>query len=187
MKMIDTSDLFQLFWSTSAAQSAYVRQEWQYALHQLRGEGFIRPVYWERPLVSPPVELHHLHFAYIELPRLENPDETAKLPPRDMFVGRVRIEQGKEPGRIYEIRTDGLNIGRSRTCNVFLDDLHISRLHASILTTNSGIFVLRDEGSANGTKLNGQRVNKDQLHPLNDGDQIQIGETVLVFLKGNVL
>jgi FHA domain/TIR domain len=185
MKMIDTADLFQLFWSTGAAQSAYVRQEWQYALHRSREEGFIRPVYWEQPLVSPPVELNHLHFAYIDLPRLETPDETPKLPLRERLVGRVRVEQGKELGRIYEIRKDALRIGRSRECDVFLEDVHVSRLHASILTMNNGSLVLRDEGSANGTRLNGQRVNKDQVLPLTDGDRIQIDETVLVFLKGN--
>jgi len=43
--------------------------------------------------------------------------------------------------------------------------------------------MLRDEGSANGTKLNGQRVNKDQMLPLTEGDRIQIGETGLVFLS----
>lgn len=71
MKMIDNADLFQLFWSTGAAQSVYVRQEWQYALQRSRGEGFIRPVYWEQPLVSPPVELKHVHFASLELPKCE--------------------------------------------------------------------------------------------------------------------
>ena len=186
MKMIDTADLFQLFWSAGAAQSAYVRQEWLYALQRLPGESFIRPVYWEKPLVSPPVELKHLHFAYIELPRLETPEETQKLPPRGILPGRVRVERGKEPGRIYEIRKDALSIGRSRESDLFLEDPRVSRSHASVLKTNGGIYVLRDEGSANGTKLNGQLVNKFQMLPLAEGDRIQIGETVLVFLKGNV-
>ena len=189
MRMIDAADLFQLFWSAGAAQSAYVRQEWQYALQRLSGESFIRPVYWEKPLVSPPVELNHLHFAYIELPRLENPEETQKLPPRVMPPGRVRIEQGKEPGRIYEIRKDVLSIGRSRESDLFLEALQVSRLHAYIHKTNDGSYMLRDEGSANGTKLNGQPVNKFpkfQTLPLTEGDRIQIGETVLVFLEGNV-
>ena len=186
MRMIDTADLFQLFWSAGAAQSAYVRQEWQYALQRLPGESFIRPVYWEKPLVSPPVELKHLHFAYIELPRLETPEETQKLPPRGMLPGRVRVERGKEPGRIYEIRKDALSIGRSRESDLFLEDPRVSRLHASVLKTNGGIYVLRDEGSANGTKLNGQPMNKFQMLSLTEGDRIQIGETVLVFLKGNV-
>jgi hypothetical protein len=71
MRMIDTCDIFQLFWSARSAASMYVRQEWQYALQHYKGEDFIRPVYWEQPLVAPPHELSMLHFEYIQLPKLE--------------------------------------------------------------------------------------------------------------------
>lgn len=69
LRMIDTADIFQLFWSVRSAQSAYVRQEYQYALQHYKYDGFIRPVYWEKPLRPPPEELASLHFAYYELPR----------------------------------------------------------------------------------------------------------------------
>jgi hypothetical protein len=68
MRMIDHADIFQLFWSAQAVQSEYVRQEWEYALDHSKGEGFIRPVYWELPLVPPPPRLKDLHFAYQPLP-----------------------------------------------------------------------------------------------------------------------
>jgi pSer/pThr/pTyr-binding forkhead associated (FHA) protein len=64
-QMIDNADIFQLFWSEQAAKSPYVRQEWEYALQLNRGEGFVRPVYWEIPMVQPPDELANLHFAYL--------------------------------------------------------------------------------------------------------------------------
>jgi hypothetical protein len=70
MRMIDRADIFQLFWSPNSAQSEYCRQEWEYALRKAKQtEGFIRPVYWEKPLVSPPNELAELHFAYVPLPK----------------------------------------------------------------------------------------------------------------------
>ncbi len=178
MKLIDTADLFQLFWSVNAAQSSYVRQEWQYALQRSKDEGFIRPVYWEKPLAPPPGELSHLHFAYIELPRLEAATERREAP-----LGMIRIEQGKEPGRIYEIRKDTWSIGRTRTNDLFLEDLAVSRLHAVIIRTGKGNYALRDEGSANGTKVNGQLVSKYQPLPLAEGDRIQLGQTVFVFFK----
>ncbi len=76
MGMIDRADIFQLFWSERAAQSKYVRQEWEYALQKstAKPEGFIRPVYWEKPMVAPPPELAPLHFAYLPLPILQEPD-----------------------------------------------------------------------------------------------------------------
>lgn len=65
---IDTSDVFQLFWSNQSAQSSYVYQECQYALQHYKYNGFIRPVYWEKPMRFPPPELSHLHFTYFDLP-----------------------------------------------------------------------------------------------------------------------
>ena len=65
LNMIDRADIFQLFWSSSAAQSKYVRQEWEYALRKAVGrEAFIRPVYWEQPMPNVPPELGAIHFAY---------------------------------------------------------------------------------------------------------------------------
>jgi len=98
-------------------------------------------------------------------------------------LGVVRVEEGKDPGRIYEVRKESLSIGRSRESDIFLEDLAVSRLHASIVNMGSGNYGLKDEGSANGTKVNGQLVPKNQTYPLNDGDKIQLGQTVLVFGK----
>jgi len=96
-------------------------------------------------------------------------------------LGIVRVEEGKEPGRIYEVRKESLSIGRSRESDIFLEDLAVSRLHASIVNMGNGNYALKDEGSANGTKVNGQLVNKYQTYPLQEGDRIQLGQTVLVF------
>ena len=95
----------------------------------------------------------------------------------------MRIEEGKEPGRVYEVRKESLSIGRSRESDIFLEDLAVSRLHASIISMGNGNYALRDEGSANGTKVNGQAVNKYQPYPLQEGDKIQLGQTVLVFAR----
>jgi hypothetical protein len=98
-------------------------------------------------------------------------------------VGYVRVEEGKEPGRIYEVRKEALSIGRSRESDIFLEDLAVSRLHASIVNMGNNSYALKDEGSANGTKVNGQLVNKFQTYPLQEGDRIQLGQTVLVFAR----
>jgi pSer/pThr/pTyr-binding forkhead associated (FHA) protein len=98
-------------------------------------------------------------------------------------LGVVRVEEGKEPGRVYEVRKDELSIGRSRESDIFLEDLAVSRLHAKIVTLGNGTYALKDEGSANGTKVNGQLVNKYQTYPLQEGDKIQLGQTVLVFAR----
>ncbi len=110
-------------------------------------------------------------------------DKTILRPMGMGTTGYVRVEEGKEPGRIYEIKKDTLSIGRSRESDIFLEDLAVSRLHASIVSLGNGDYALKDEGSANGTKVNGQLVNKYQSFPLKEGDKIQLGQTVLVFAK----
>jgi len=98
-------------------------------------------------------------------------------------LGLVRVEEGKEPGREYKIVKESLSIGRSRESDIFLEDLAVSRLHASVVNLGNGQYALKDEGSANGTKVNGQLVNKFQTFPLQEGDRIQLGQTVLVFAR----
>jgi hypothetical protein len=101
-------------------------------------------------------------------------------------LGIVRVEEGKEPGRIYELRKDSLSIGRSRESDIFVEDLAVSRLHASIVNMGNGNYSLKDEGSANGTKVNGKLVTKYQTYPLQEGDKIQLGRTVLVLGQTSV-
>jgi serine/threonine protein kinase len=68
---IEQADVFQLFWSHNAMRSAYVQQEWEYALALARPD-FIRPTYWETPLPEspaenlPPAELRRLHFQHLQ-------------------------------------------------------------------------------------------------------------------------
>ncbi len=68
---IDRADVFQLFWSENSAKSPNVRDEWDYALKyrcpQTLCAGFIRPVYWIKPMpADPPDELKHLNFVYVD-------------------------------------------------------------------------------------------------------------------------
>jgi hypothetical protein len=89
------------------------------------------------------------------------------------------VRQGKEPGRSYELRKDRTTIGRSRESDIFLEDLAVSRLHSTINRDEAGRHILRDENSANGTVVNGQRISE---HLLQEGDEIQVGQTVLAFV-----
>jgi hypothetical protein len=70
-KAIDEADMFQLFWSQHSADSDNVRHEWDYALQYKCADdacvGFIRPVYWQKPMPTPPGELGHLNFRFVPL------------------------------------------------------------------------------------------------------------------------
>jgi pSer/pThr/pTyr-binding forkhead associated (FHA) protein len=92
----------------------------------------------------------------------------------------IVVKQGKEPGRMFEMRKDRMTIGRSRESDIFLEDLAVSRLHTTISHGGQGQYIIRDENSANGTYVNGQKVSE---YTLNEGDEIQVGQTVLSFVR----
>jgi hypothetical protein len=80
-------------------------------------------------------------------------------------------------GRRYNIPQTGLTIGRERKNQIVLRDSSVSRVHAQIETVG-GYLYIRDMGSANGTKVNGQRITQ---HLLQDGDQILVGQNLIIF------
>jgi len=70
-QLITDADVFQLCWSSSSAVSSEVEHEWRFAQTLTgKGSGFIRPLYWELPMPSPPAELSNLHFSRVDLERL---------------------------------------------------------------------------------------------------------------------
>jgi adenylate cyclase len=73
------------------------------------------------------------------------------------------------------------SIGRSSTNNITFDDRLLSREHAMIRCTASGICKIEDIGSSNGTRVNGVLV----LEPvtLRDGDVIQVGQHAMTFIQ----
>src|SRR5690349_7393888 len=87
------------------------------------------------------------------------------------------IQDGPRAGKRLEIWKDLTTIGRSRDCDIFLEDISVHRKQASIARTPVG-FVLRDDNGKGDSYVNGQPI-KEQM--LNHGDQLQFGSTRLVF------
>ncbi|HEX8996385.1 MAG TPA: FHA domain-containing protein [Ktedonobacterales bacterium] len=99
--------------------------------------------------------------------------------PRGGFdIPRLVERKQDGSGREFDLRKDRLTIGRHRESDVFLEDLAVSRLHTTVSRDGAGRYIVRDENSANGTYVNGQRITEQ---PLKDGDEVQVGQTVLVF------
>jgi hypothetical protein len=84
-------------------------------------------------------------------------------------------------GRRLRVPPEGGTIGRSRDCDIVLDDVGISRRHAEIRPSPEG-WTVRDLGSTNGVLVNGQEARgTQQLHP---GDRVELGSTEIVFEVG---
>jgi pSer/pThr/pTyr-binding forkhead associated (FHA) protein len=72
---------------------------------------------------------------------------------------------------------DVTTVGRSRECEVMLEDLNVSRRHFQVRRSGNA-YVLEDLKSKNGTHVNGAPV---QHWNLSDGDLISAGDTKLLF------
>ncbi len=81
-------------------------------------------------------------------------------------------------GRRVLVPPSGAVLGRSRECDIVLDDAGVSRRHAQISPTEDG-WVLSDLGSTNGVRVNDRALRG--THELRLGDRIELGATELVF------
>ncbi len=73
-------------------------------------------------------------------------------------------------GPPVEIIKDLIVVGRKEECDLRLDHKSVSKMHCVIVKTD-GLLLLRDLGSTNGTRVNGQRVRRAALLP---NDQVSI-------------
>lgn len=89
----------------------------------------------------------------------------------------LRVVRGPQAGVSYKLSGDELTVGRSPHCSIFLNDMTVSRMHAT-LRRESGCYVIYDENSYNGVWVNDKNV---EAKALSSGDFVQIGAFCLLF------
>ncbi len=82
-------------------------------------------------------------------------------------------------GRRLLVPPAGGTIGRSRDCDIVLDDNGVSRCHAEIRPGPDG-WTVEDLGSTNGVLVNGRSIRRSP-HVLYPGDRVELGSTEIVF------
>jgi hypothetical protein len=81
-------------------------------------------------------------------------------------------------GRRLLVPPNGGAIGRSRDCDIVLEDSSISRCHAELRPQGSA-WQIQDLGSTNGVRVNGLTIHGAQ--ELRSGDRIEMGSTEILF------
>lgn len=95
------------------------------------------------------------------------------IPERSFSTNYVlRVIKGMPPEATFRV-SGTTRLGRSRDNDIFIVDPSVSRNHA-VLEMRNGELVVRDNGSTNGTFVNGERV---QLRTLKAGDVVAFGKT----------
>ena len=83
-------------------------------------------------------------------------------------------------GRKHAVDERRVVLGRSKDCDVQVEDANVSRRHAELRQEGASYWLV-DLDSTNGTEVNGKRVQRVKLA---DGDTITLGATELVFAGG---
>jgi len=94
-------------------------------------------------------------------------------------MAKVTLLFGSEPQGEFGLDKPEMTIGRSRDCDIVVDNLGVSRHHCSIVQAGGDQYKIVDRGSNNGTFVNDKQVDGEAV--LNDRDRIVLGKFSLVF------
>ncbi len=99
------------------------------------------------------------------------------MTPSGRAQGVLHVVRGPQNGLVFRLGDSECVIGRNPHCDIFLNDMTVSRSHATIEPLENG-YIIRDAHSFNGVWVNNKNI---ESHVLQDGDILQIGTFCLVF------
>jgi pSer/pThr/pTyr-binding forkhead associated (FHA) protein len=122
----------------------------------------------------------------VTLPAIEPDDDgREEFPfPNDELApdqGLLLVKRGPNAGSTFLLVAAATSVGRDPGSDVFLDDVTVSRTHATFGRRDDGWFIT-DVGSLNGTYVNGEQVDETKL---TTGDEVQIGRFKLIFFQAD--
>ncbi len=127
------------------------------------------------PRPAEPPDEHGQTMIYSSSARMRGMGEDPIQEARARRPARVLLSVG---GRRLPVPPGGGVLGRSRDCDIVLDDTGVSRRHAE-LRPDGGGWTVADLGSTNGVRVNGRDIHGP--HPLRAGDRLELGSTEIVF------
>ena len=113
--------------------------------------------------------------------RALNPVDAAAVDALPSGHALLVVQRGPGSGSRFLLDKDVVTAGRHADSEIFLDDVTVSRRHATF-TREGDSFTVADAGSLNGTYVNRDRIDTVLLK---DTDEVQIGKYRLVFFQGH--
>lgn len=95
-------------------------------------------------------------------------------------IYEFRVRSIEETPQTWVLKTGRTTIGRQESCDVYLKSDRVSRQHAEIICSATECRVI-DLNSANGTKLDGEKLTPNIPKLVPSGATIEIAEVQLVF------
>lgn len=98
----------------------------------------------------------------------------------------LRVMSGPDDGQKVLLRDKVMEVvlGRSRDCDLVVNDANASRRHALVKKDRNGV-VFQCLGAKNLSQINGKDVARSATKRLRNGDEIRIGEVKIVFIDPN--
>ena len=95
-------------------------------------------------------------------------------------LGKLLVKIYGEPPQEVSLDQGKIIVGRDRLCEICVSGLRVSRFHALFSLDSDGL-VVADLGSTNGTRVNGEKVDR---YTLADGDAVTIGMARITYAAG---
>lgn len=118
---------------------------------------------------------------YADIKMITVGESAIALMPHVKLLTPVAGKDGVAVADIYPLVRQHTVIGRAKKCEISLPDPFMSSKHVRIDRLKNSFFI-EDLGSANGTCLNGMKL--EDRAQLRDGDRISLGKIDLVFSEG---
>ena len=83
-------------------------------------------------------------------------------------------------GQSFELTKERYALGRLEECDICIPDPTVSSHHCTLTRKDERVFEVTDEGSTNGTRVNGIRV-EDEPRALENSDILQVGGVEMLF------
>ena len=103
------------------------------------------------------------------------PESSAKPPRTGSLLARFELN-GQLKERTLKV-TEGsrLSVGRTKENDLALDDISVSKYHASLLLNENGGLVVADTGSTNGTFVGGERISYGKAVEIKEDTDLKFG------------
>lgn len=94
---------------------------------------------------------------------------------------KLVMQRGPEPGKEFPLELEEVYLGRSKDCDLIINDPEVSRKHTRFIRRTTGAYTLEDLGSTNGTFVNGLRLSG--VHTIVPGDTLMFGGNISMVVE----
>lgn len=105
----------------------------------------------------------------------------AKPKGSEVFIARFELQGSRKDRRLEFPASGRLSVGRATGSDLVIDDVSVSKIHASLVIGSESRLSVADTGSTNGTFINDERIAYGKAPQLADGDKVKFGSVEVTF------